>query len=73
MPRGFYSLNDCSELEVDLSLRDNELYIDSLETNFEDLIMDNLDQTTNDLIDELIPNPLYEDDEDVEENNSENN
>jgi hypothetical protein len=73
LPRGFYSINDCSELEVDLSLRDSELFIESLETNFEDLIMHNLDQTTNDLIDELIPNPLYEDDEDVEENNSENN
>ena len=73
LPRGFYSLNDCSELDVYLSLRDNELFIESLETNFEDLIMHNLDQTTNDLIDELIPNPLYEDDEDVEENNSENN
>lgn len=73
LPSGFYSVHDCSELEVDLSLRDNELFIESLETNFEDLIMDNLDQTTNDLIDELIPNPLYEDDDDVEENNSQNN
>lgn len=73
LPSGFYSVNDCSELEVELILRDCEICIETLEMNFEDLIMDNLDQTTNDFIDELIPNPLYEDDEDVEENNSENN
>lgn len=73
LPSGFHSVNDCSELEIELILRDCEICIETLEMNFEDLIMDNLDQTTTDFIDELIPNPLYEDDGDVEENNSENN
>jgi hypothetical protein len=67
LPSGFYSVNDCSELEFELGLIDNEICIRNLSMNFEDLIMDNLDQTTNDFIDKIIPNPLYADDKDVEE------
>lgn len=66
IPKGYHTMCNNDELDLDLDLNDCDIYINGFSMNFENFVLSNMDITLTDFIDELIPN-IY--DENTEINN----